>query len=102
MTSYILVWGILPGTLLLLTIWSWVKFRFFNGAKEQTGLIFKQVIFCLVALVLSILILSTGMVATINEKVLFAVVEDSFVEWLIYPVILVVLATLGQGKVKHK
>lgn len=96
MTSYIVVWGILPGLLLLLTSWSWIKLKILKGDKEQIGMFGKQFLFSLGALIVSVLILETGIVEAINENLLFDFVKDSFLEWLIYPVVLVILAKLGQ------
>ncbi len=96
MASYLIIWGLLPFLLLLLTIWSWIKLRILKSNKEQIGMFGKQFLFSLGALIISVLILEMGIVETINENVLFDFVDDSFLEWLIYPVVLVILAKLGQ------
>ena len=101
MEIYIGVWSILPALLLLLTIWSSFKLKFLKGDREPTGMYFKQFLFTSIALLVSALILYSGIVVTINEKWLFDFVEVSFLEWLIYPAVLVLFAVVGE-KFNHK
>lgn len=98
METYIIVWGILPILLLVLTIWSSFKLKILKGEREPSGMYFKQFLFSTIALLVSIVILYSGIVATINEKWLFDFIERSFLEWLIYPMVLVIFAKAGDRK----
>lgn len=98
MDTYIIVWGILPILLLMLTIWSSFKMKVLKGEREPSGMYFKQFLFSLIALVTSIAILYSELIVSLNEKLLFNFFEISFLEWLIYPVVLVVFAKVGEAK----
>lgn len=98
METYIVVWGLLPLLLLLLTIWSSFKLKVLKGEREPSRMYFKQFLFSVIALVISIFILYSELIVSLNEKLLFNFFEISFLEWLIYPVVLVVFAKVGEAK----
>ncbi len=102
MTKYLIIWAILPVLLFTLMAWAWVKLRILNGEREQIGLVGKQLVFSLIALAISALILYLGIAQDLNEYVLFEFLDTSFLEWLIYPVVLLILAKFGQRVVKNK
>lgn len=98
METYIIVWGMLPLLLLLITIWSSFKLKVLKGEREPSGMYLKQFLFSLVTLVVSIVILYSELIIGLNEKLLFNFFEVSFLEWLIYPVVLVIFAKVGEAK----
>ena len=85
-----LIWMILPFMLVCLTCWAVLKPVFGTPGREYAMDYFKQAVFCIILLVLSIWIDQHFVVTVIDEN--DATSMNIVLHWMLYPLVLLIAA----------
>ena len=95
------IWGLFPLTLLLLWIWAILKPFFKVPGKERPSEYFNQFIFSAVTFAIAIAI-DLKIYPQLSESFGLAEIDQGFSEILIYPAVLLIIATIHSSVVDKK